>query len=174
MPLLSKSALTPSPSGMMCVAQAQVSQSVAIRMRRFSPFSVGNTRPVNVCMRTGTRANHAATIVTRPAFGVIECIMSGRSRRSTRHISHSDFMSFTSEMRRSIGTATVLMPSCSPKASSSDFPLLEATVVFGDEIATTSYPSSLNSLSNPEQNAHRDVGAVITLINFLMSNNLIL
>ena len=70
---LRKSSITPCPSGMMCVAQAQVNQSVNIKIRLVKPFDVGQTSPVKVCTRRGTRTNQAANMHNRPALGVIEC-----------------------------------------------------------------------------------------------------
>ena len=93
-----KSRFTPSPSGTTCVAQAQVSQSVAMRMRRLSPVAVGHTSPVKVCTRTGTRASHAAIMPMSPALGVMVCSIVGRSLRSTRHMRHSERKSRNGEM----------------------------------------------------------------------------
>ena len=44
-----------------------------------NPVAVGNTSPVNVCTRTGTRHIHAAIIESKPALGVIECTIVGLS-----------------------------------------------------------------------------------------------
>ena len=82
----------------MCVAQAQVIQSVAIRIFRFNPVAVGNNKPVNVCTRTGTPAIQDATIQSNPALGVMECTIRGFSLRNVRHIRHNDFISFTRDI----------------------------------------------------------------------------
>ena len=131
MPPFFKSLSTPCPSGITCVAQAQVSQSVIINIFRFSPVAVGQTSPVNVCIRTGTRVSHAATIHIIPALGVIECTTCGFSLRNTLIILISDFKSFTIEICLSIGTATQWNPSLSLSSSSSGP---------GDVTATMSYP----------------------------------
>ena len=68
-----KSSRTPCPSGITCVAQVQVNQSVTIKILRDNPEAVGQISPVNVCTLRGTRATQAANIQSNPAFGVIEC-----------------------------------------------------------------------------------------------------
>ena len=110
MPWFSKSLFTPSPSGMICVEQAQVSQSVAIKIRRFSPEEVGQTRPVKVCILTGTRQIHAATMQSIPAFGVIEWMMSGFSLWKVLMSLHREMKSFLREICRSIGISMHLTP----------------------------------------------------------------
>ena len=140
----------------MCVAQAQVIQSVAIKIRRFMPDEVGQTNPVKVWTRRGTRANQADNIQMSPALGVIEWTITGRSRRMTRHIFHNDFKSLIREMCRSMGTAIVRTPSrISTRSKASP----------GEDTATTSY-SLDNSLSIPLQKVSNDCGTVDALINF--------
>ena len=111
MPWLSRSARTPSPSGMMCVAQAQVMLSVSMSMRRVSPVAVGNTRPVKVCTRTGTRHSHAAIMHSSPALGVMECTIVGRSRWNTLTSRHRLRKSRSGDIWRSMGTSMRRTPS---------------------------------------------------------------
>ena len=84
-----------------------------IRIFCVSPVAVGKTSPVKVCKRTGTRHIHAASMEMRPAFGVMECTMCGRSRRNARIMSHSDRRSLAKEMWRSMGTSRTATPSLS-------------------------------------------------------------
>ena len=153
-----RSFFTPSPSGIICVAQAQVSLSVSINIFRFSPFSVGHTKPVKVCTRTGTLVSHAAIMQSNPAFGVIECTIVGFSFRNTFISRHRDIISFFTEICLSIGTAIPLIPYslvisfiCSP----------------GEDKSTTSYflqRSGSIPLTKP-----RDCGTVHALIIFFLS-----
>ena len=157
MPWFCKSAITPFPSGMMCVAQAHVSQSVTIRIRRFHPVSVGHTKPVKVCTLTGTLAILAAIIHSNPAFGVIECTIFGFSQRSALMILHNAMMSFFGEICLSIGIAMVVTP-CFSFACSISFP--------GEDSNTTSY--LLHNSSNIPSKKERDMDTVQARMIFII------
>ena len=158
-PWLSRSSFTPSPSGMTCVAHAAVRWSVNQSNGRFTPFTYGKTSPVKVCTRTGTRVNQAATMESRPAFGVMECTMSGFSFRNTRTKRMSEAKSRSGAIFRCIGTASVRTPSRRAMLSSSGS---------GDETTTIWY-SSDNSRKSPRQKMSRESGTVAVRIIFFMN-----
>ena len=158
-----KSCFTPSPSGTMCVAHAQVILSVIINILRESPVAVGHTRPVNVCSRTGTPAIFAAIIHKSPALGVIECTISGRSLFNTRTNFTNETRSLSGLTCRSICTPMVWTPSRSPNSLKSSS---------GLDNATTSYPSSFNSRRSPLQKMFSDMPMVAARIIFLPTDRL--
>ena len=70
-------------------------------------------------MHSGTRASRAASVTSRPAFGVWVWTMSGASRRRMPTSCHSVRRSAPTEKPRCIGTESARAPSSSAIDSSS-------------------------------------------------------
>jgi len=59
-------------------------------------------------MRAGTPASQAAKVPSRPAFGVLNSVISGLSRRRSHQSRASDTRSASGDIFRSIGIAMAL------------------------------------------------------------------
>src|SRR6266496_1541927 len=104
-------------------------------------------------MRTGVRASVAAIMPSSPPFGVCECPMAGRRRRSSAHSLQTATRSSSGVMARLIGTAWTGTPSRSANAVSS---------APGEATTCTRNPRARMWPTWPERCVASDIGTVVT------------
>ena len=92
-------------------AQRIASHSSATKSRRAHPVDVSNRNPRTTYTRTGTRQIQAASIPSRPAFGVEAFTIVGRVRRISRIVAHRARRSAIGEGSRTNGTCSTVTPS---------------------------------------------------------------
>ena len=140
----------------MVVAAQHNKRSMAINSCWKIPFLEGKTSPVKVWMRTGTPAYFAATIVSKPAFGVMECTICGCSFLNKRYNFHSATKSFSGLMLRCMPTETVRTPSRWATRS---------RCISAPDTATTSYSFAKNA-NCPLSKISKDMATVVVRMIF--------